>query len=198
MKKNWLFALVSLLILLGILVAYYIGGLLLGGAASDNISANEHVDYVIVLGCRLDGDTPDRVLKTRLDAAVSFLEKYPESVAVCAGGQGEDELIPEAVAMEKALVKAGISPKRILTETTSRNTYENLKNAKAIIEEQNPKEEVQIAIVTSEYHLYRSRYLAKLMGFKNPIGVAAKTPTTLFYPNLLREICSMVAAWVRY
>ncbi len=198
MKKKWIFALISLLALAGILVGYHIGGLLMSGAVSDRISANERVDYVVILGCRLDGEKPERILQSRIDAAVDFLKKYPDAVAICTGGQGEDESIPESSAIQKALRKAGISQKRLLTETASTNTYENLQNAKTLIEERENGDDVRIAIVTSEYHLYRARYLAKLLGFQDPIGVAAETPTVLFYPNFLREICAMAAAWMRY
>ncbi len=198
MKKKWFFTLLSLLVLAGILTAYFIGGLLMSGSASDSVSANEPIDYVIILGCKLDGDKPEEILQTRIDTAVSFLEKYPHAVAICTGGQGSDEKISESSAIEKALKKAGISQKRILKETTSTNTYENIKNAKTLIEKKSDSADVQIALVTSEYHLYRARYLARLLGFKNPIGVAAKTPSLLFYPNFLREILAMAAAWMRY
>ncbi|MBO5364899.1 MAG: YdcF family protein [Clostridia bacterium] len=198
MKKSWFSATLAILVLAAVLAAYQIGGLIMSGSGSDNISASEKVHYVIILGCQLEGDEPGRVLQSRIDAAVRFLEKYPNAVAICTGGQGKDELRPEATAIEKALVASGISQKRILKETTSVNTYENLKNAKALIEKREDTKKVQIAVVTSEYHLYRSRHLAQRLGFQNPIGIAAKTPAVLFYPNFLREICSMVAAWVRY
>ncbi len=206
MKKNWFFSIISLFVLAGVLLAFWIGGLIMAGSTSDNISAQEQVDYVIILGCGLKGDKPDKILSTRIDAAVEFLEKYPDSVAICTGGQGDDEPIPEATAIEKALLKAGISKERILKETTSKNTYENFENAKKLIAKQektieNHKElpkEPRIAIITSEFHLYRSHQLAELHGFREPIKVAAKTPTFTFYPHFLREIAAVVAAWYRY
>ena len=212
MKKNWFFSIISLFVLAGVLLAFWIGGLILEGSASDNISAQEQVDYVVILGCGLVGDQPNELLQSRIDTAVEFLEKYPDSVAICTGGQGDDEPIPESTAIEKTLLKAGIPKERILKETTSKNTYENFGNAKKLIEKQEKasqedsdeesdetaKAGPRIAIVTSEFHLYRSKNLAELHGFQDPIKVAAKTPTFKLYPHFFREIAAMVAAWYRY
>ena len=199
MKKNWFFAILSLFILAGVLTAFWLGGLILANADSDSISAQDPVDYVIILGCGLKEDKPDRILQSRLDTAVAFLEKYPDSIAICTGGQGEDEPIPEATAMEKALQKAGIPPERIRKEVSSKNTYENFRNAKRIIDQQaeDPRN-VHVAVVTSEFHLFRATNLAKLHGFDNPIKVSAQTPTVLFYPHFIREIAALVAAQIRY
>lgn len=199
MKKNWIFVILSLFILAGVLLAFWIGGLILEDASSDSISAQDKVDYVVILGCGLKEDKPDKILKTRLDTAVEFLEKYPDSVAICTGGQGADEPIPESTAMEKALVKAGIKQDRIKKETTSKNTYENFQNAKKIITEaEDDPTQVKIAVVTSEFHLYRSMKFAELHGFTDPIKVSAQTPTFLFYPHFLREIAAVVKAHLYY
>ncbi len=199
MKKNWIFVILSLFVLAGVLLAFWIGGLILADSSSDSISAQDKIDYVVILGCGLKEDKPDKILQSRLDTAVEFLEKYPDSVAICTGGQGKDEPIPEATAMEKALLKAGIPQSRIKKETTSENTYQNFQNAKKIITKlKDDPEKVQIAIVTSEFHLFRSANLAELQGFVNPIKVSAPTPVLLFYPHFLREIAAVVAAWIRY
>ena len=199
MKKNWIFVILSLLVLIGVLTAFWIGGQILNDAGSDSISAQEKVDYVVILGCGLKEDKPDKILTSRLDTAVEFLEKYPDSMAICTGGQGADEPIPEATAMEKVLLKAGIPQSRILKETTSKNTFENFENAKKLIKKQGDDPgKTRIAIVTSEFHLYRSVELAELLGFQEPIKVSSKTPALLFYPHFLREIAAVVKAQLCY
>ncbi len=198
MKKNWIYSILSLFVLAGILVGFWIGGLILEGSTSDSISAREEIDYVIVLGCGLKEDKPERILQTRIATAVDFLKKYPDAVAICTGGKGTDELISEAEAIEKALLKAGISQKRILKETTSINTYENFKNAQELIKKPKEKKDPRVAIVTSEFHLYRSYQMAELNGFQAPIKVAASTPTHLFYPHFFREIAAVAVMDFRY
>lgn len=199
MKKNWIFVMLSLVVLSGVLLAFWIGGVILADSASDSISAQDKIDYMVILGCGLKEDKPDRILQSRLDTAVEFLEKYPDSVAICTGGQGKDEPIPEAAAMEKALLEAGIPKSRIEKETTSKNTYENFQNAKKVIAKlKDDPEAVQIAIVTSEFHLFRAVNLAELQGFADPIKVSAPTPALWFYPHFLREIAAVVKAWICY
>lgn len=199
MKKNWIFVILSFFVLAGVLTAFWIGGLILEDASSDSISAREKIDYVIILGCGLKEDKPDKILASRLATAVEFLEKYPDAIAICTGGQGADEPIPESTAMEKALLKAGIPKSRIKKETTSKNTYENFQNAKKLMaKEKDHPENARVAIVTSEFHLYRSVNLAKLQGFTDPIKVSAPTPALWFYPHFLREIAAVVKAWICY
>lgn len=53
---------------------------------------------------------------------------------VTSGGQGPDEDIPEAIAMRDYLVSRGVPADRVLTETRSRTTWENLANVKKIVD----------------------------------------------------------------
>ena len=64
-------------------------------------------DYVIVLGARLYGDLPSPALMERLRVARDYLLENGDSIAVVTGGQGTDELIPEAHAMKNFLVEIG-------------------------------------------------------------------------------------------
>ncbi len=199
MKKNWFFSILALIVLAGILLTYWIGGLITQAAVSDNISDQDTVDYVVILGCGLDGDKPNAMFQSRIDTAIAFMKKYPNSVAICTGGQGDDEPLPEADVIEKALQKAKIPPGRIKKETTSKNTYENFQNARKIIDKEETEEEnLQVAIVTSEFHLYRAQKLAEKHGFYDTIKISAPTPVGMYYPHFFREIAAVVAAWYRY
>ena len=46
-------------------------------------------------------------------------------IFVPSGGKGNDEVMPEAEAMQKYLIEQGISKKNILVENKSTNTIEN-------------------------------------------------------------------------
>lgn len=87
----------------------------------------ENPDAVIVLGCKVNGNTPSRMLKRRLDSAVIYLNENEDVVCIVSGGKGEDEKISEAQAMKEYLVDKGIDEGRILTEDKSVNTLENIK-----------------------------------------------------------------------
>ena len=56
-------------------------------------AANEErdLDYVIVLGARVKEHTVSNSLKKRLDKAIEYAEKNPETYLVLSGGKGLDE-----------------------------------------------------------------------------------------------------------
>ena len=198
MKKNIIFAGISLFLLAIVLIGFWIGGVIMSQATSDSAATGDPVDYVIILGCGLEGKEPGKCLQSRIDTALSFAEKNPDVVMVCSGGQGSDEEISEAEAISNALLKEKFPKKQMILENTSRTTRENLSNTKALLDQREEGNAYRVAVVSNEFHLYRARNLALATGFQNPIAIAAKTPTTQFYPMLIREICAVIATWLGY
>lgn len=131
-------------------------------------------DYLIVLGAGVNGSEPSLSMVNRLEAAQAYLETYPDAVAIVSGGQGAGEDVTEAVAMYDWLVARGVDPARILREDASTSTQENLENSFALIRARGGNPADGVAIVSSEYHLYRARALARALG-ATPLGVAAET-----------------------
>ena len=136
--------------------------------------ADPESDYVIVLGAGIEGRKPSRSLLDRLEATLDYLNAYPDAVAIVSGSQGPDEPCPEADVMADWLIANGVAPERVIRETEADNTRENLENSFAIIESRGGDAAQGVAIVTSEYHLYRAKRMAEALGAK-PIGVAART-----------------------
>ena len=62
-------------------------------------------DYIIVLGSRLNGNTPSQLLKYRLDAAFTYHQSFPKAMIIVSGGKGNGEYISEANAMKEYLIK---------------------------------------------------------------------------------------------
>ena len=56
-------------------------------------------DYLIVLGAAVHGDVPSLALTHRLEGALEYMEKYPDSTAIVSGGKGDGENITEAQCM---------------------------------------------------------------------------------------------------
>ncbi len=198
MKKRWIFTSISAILILGILLAGWIGTMIVRDSSSDILTGQKNIDYVVILGCKLDDDKPGRILQARIDSALELLKSHPEAKAICTGGQGKDEPVSEADAAEQVLLESGISSDRILKETSSKNTYENFQYAKELIKPTKDGKEPQIAIVTSEFHLHRSCKMAELHGIQNPIKVASKTPVLDYLPHLIREIAAVAVIDFRY
>ena len=86
----------------------------------------------------------------------------------------------------------GIDGSRLLTETASYSTMENLQFSLKILEETLGTRPEQIAIISSEYHLFRADLFAKRLGLES-FGIPAKTTWLSLRINYtLREI---VAVW---
>lgn len=84
------------------------------------------------------------------------MEAVPGSVCIVTGGQGPDEVMPEADAMKNYLVEdMGIDPARIYTDPDSSNTIENIKNALAIMEKEGISDYTMVS-VSNAFHIPRT------------------------------------------
>lgn len=134
------------------------------GAHCCRFRGDEQADapYVIVLGAGVNGDVPSLSLQNRLLAAQRWLTNHPDSKAILSGGQGPGENISEAQCMYQWLTQYGIAGERLLLEDQSRSTRENFKYSAALLQADNggvlPE---QVAVISSEYHLYRAGLLAE-------------------------------------
>ena len=150
-------------------------------------TADEDVEYLVVLGAGLHGDTPSLSLTDRLDAALEWLSAHPDCVAVVSGGQGPGETMTEGEAMEVWLEARGIDPGRIIVEDRATSTWENLELSFALIRERGGEPDGNTAIVTSEYHLHRAIAMAARLGVECS-GVAGRTSwPTLALNYFIRE-----------
>jgi len=142
----------------------------------------DNLDYIIVLGAQVRENGPSRVLKYRLDAAIEYLNKNPETICIVSGGQGYNEPFPEAVGMARYLKENKIPDSRIVLETESETTKQNIANSMEFI-----PEDASVGIVTNNFHVFRAVQTAKSVGLEDVCGIAAGT-TTLYLPNnMLRE-----------
>lgn len=152
-------------------------------------------DYAIVLGAGLDnGRTPNLILSERLDAAIECEEDNPNQYIVLSGGQGSDEYVSEAQAMSEYLQEKGIDKEKIILEDRSRNTDENIKFSKEKIEEYSGKsiDKVNVKIITTDYHAFRSNILAKKNGYVNFDNYSSSTVWYFIPSTYIREAFGVV------
>lgn len=147
-------------------------------------------DYIVVLGAGIRGENLTATLKDRLDKTIEYLEKtgYTGDIIV-SGGQGLGESITEACAMEKYLVENGIPKDKIVLENKATSTYENLKYSKEIIENLSgkPIKDLDILVVTTDFHAMRSNLLAKRNGYDDVYLYTNKTQWYLVPSMYARE-----------
>lgn len=151
------------------------------------------LDYLIVLGARVNGTEPSISLKTRVDKAVDYLRANPETMVVASGGQGEDEEISEAECIIRLLREAGIEESRILREDKSTSTAENIRFSYALMEDEN----ATVGVVTNGYHMFRAKLIARSNGNHPVSGVAAGSSLFLLPHNMTREFMTLTVGALR-
>jgi uncharacterized SAM-binding protein YcdF (DUF218 family) len=184
---------VTAVICLGLALFVFVEALIISAACAPE--PEEEADVVVVLGCGIFPDGHLSLsLKSRLDAALDYLEAHPDTLCIVTGGQGGNEPRPEANAMKDYLVMNGINPGRIYTDTTSTSTEENLANALSIMRGLGIEDGL-IAIATNDYHVYRAVMLAKDFGL-SAFGLPAKTPLLVRLPSYMRECLAVINTFV--
>lgn len=146
-------------------------------------------DVLLILGCRVKGDTPEETLQMRIDAAAEYLNKNKNVIAIACGGiVHDDQTKSEAQAISEGLKAKGVEKERIILEDKSTTTKENFINAMEIIEKMEDKK-LRVAMLSSEFHLLRASLLAKKCGLE-VTTVAAPSPEKSRIKNYAREfIC---------
>lgn len=141
-------------------------------------------DYVVVLGAGLRGERMTLSLKERAEKALECVKENKRSYMVLSGGQGPGESISEAEAVKRYLLENGVEEKRLLLEDKSKNTMENFRFSKEIIEKHSGKtlDKVNVKVITSNYHVFRSNIIAKRQGYKN-LKFNSNNTNILLAPN---------------
>ena len=159
-------------------------------------ASDPEAPYCVVLGAKVNGETPTLSLEERLIAARDYLEKYPQAKAVLSGGQGSGENISEAECMRRYLTQKGVSSNRLLLEDRSRTTEENIANSLSLIKADGGDPTGRVAIVSSEYHLCRAVRIAVKDGCAGAAGFAAHTGWPVLRLNyFVREAFGMAYQW---
>jgi uncharacterized SAM-binding protein YcdF (DUF218 family) len=120
-----------------------------------------HVDGIIALGGAVNTELSERYGRPalnesaeRLAALAELRRRYPNAVAVYAGGGAPfDAPFKESDAAAQALAQMGADPSRILFERKSRNTRENALFARDLVK---PAPGQVWLLVTSAYHMPRA------------------------------------------
>lgn len=144
-------------------------------------------EYVIILGAGIQGDKPKNVLKYRLDKAVDYYNKYPDTIFIVSGGQGKDEIVSESEAMKNYLISHFIPKENIIEENKSTTTLENLIFSQKLV----PNNVENIGIISNDFHMYRIKFFANILSYKlNPIY--ASTPMLNKVSLFSREAIALI------
>jgi len=178
----------TVLLVIGLLVVGITEAVIIHASFGD---PEEQVDYMVVLGAKVNADGPSVSLWDRICGAYEYLEEHPDVIAVVSGGQGTDEPITEAECMYRELVNLGIDPKRMWIEDEATSTWENLQFTLNLIEEKTGQRPEKLGVLSSEYHLLRASLFAKRCGVEF-VGIPARTSrASQMINHFMREVAGV-------
>ena len=131
-------------------------------------------DAILLLGLKLNPDGSPRhelVLRIRHAAQCYHLGYAP--VIIPCGGQTPGTPLSEAAVMRALLLEQGVPEAAIRCEAQSGITVENFRNARKLLDDiRHPR----VLIVTSDYHMFRSKLICRFSGHMRCTGSAARIP----------------------
>ncbi len=177
-RLKWIIIIVAAALCLATVIAAI--PLILNGhvksVARDNIltakeaSELEDIDCIIVLGClvRDDGTLSD-MLRDRLIRGVELYKNGAAPKIIMSGDHGKVDY-DEVNAMKQYAIDNGVPSEDVFMDHAGFSTYETIYRAKEVFGAD------KILIVTQEYHLYRTLYIAEQFGIE-AYGVSADLNT---------------------
>lgn len=149
------------------------------------VSQNKN-DCILILGAGIRRNKPSPMLEDRLSTGVEIYNATATKKILVSGDHTKEDYNEVAV-MKEYLLEHGIPAENIFMDHAGISSYDSIYRAKKIYQAD------KIIIVTQKYHLYRSLYIAKKMGFDEVYGVVAdKKRYTNQYKRDIREFFARI------
>jgi uncharacterized SAM-binding protein YcdF (DUF218 family) len=123
----------------------------------------DHADALLVLGAKVNLDnSPSKPLYQRTTEAADLYSRNKADYIITTGGVGLGS-IAESKVGEKVAVQEGVPKDKILSESVSHNTFQNIQEGKKIAKSKNIQ---SVIVVSDRFHVARGVMMAKYFGFK--------------------------------
>lgn len=130
-------------------------------------------DAIVVFGAAQYNGTPSPVFKARLDHAFELEERGLAPILVTTGGSGGDPRFSEGGVGRDYLIQRGVAAEKILAETESQTTYENVRAAARLLRQRGAK---SCLAVSDGFHLYRIKLMFRSQGITPYASPAPSSP----------------------
>jgi uncharacterized SAM-binding protein YcdF (DUF218 family) len=152
-------------------------------------------DIAIVLGNTVMPDgSLSSWLQGRVDAALQLYQQQRVKKIFVSGGIAEGRR-PEGDAMREYLVNHGVNSNDIIVDNYGNNTY---LTARHFIDLNNGGKYQSAVVVTSYYHIPRSKYILKKLGYKNVYSDYSKAFFWADWRSLARDCIGFYKYWLVY
>jgi uncharacterized SAM-binding protein YcdF (DUF218 family) len=120
--------------------------------------------FVIPSYALKDRSTPTKPTIAEIELAVAWWRRFPRSSLIMCTGDNQRLGITNASVMAAYAVRLGVPAGNVIEEDRSRNTYENLYNARKIIQERDFR---QPTLVTLDLYTRRAVATARKIGWRD-------------------------------
>jgi uncharacterized SAM-binding protein YcdF (DUF218 family) len=169
-KKLLILVLLALISALVLAIASSGSSIYFYGKPSNNIQA----EAAIVLGAAVWGEEPSPVFRERINHAINLYKNKNVTTIIFTGGVGDSNEPAEATVGKRYAIAQLVKSADILTETQSRTTHQNLKNAQLVA---SAYQLTKFLIVSDPLHMKRAVLMAQDLGMD---AHPSPTPTTRY------------------
>jgi uncharacterized SAM-binding protein YcdF (DUF218 family) len=127
----------------------------------NNINLKDNYDIALVLGC-----SNYDILMKRVESTLDLYNKKIIKKILLSGGKHFFKKKEESLIMKDYLLSNNVKEEDIIVETKSKSTISNIKNSLKILNNMY-KDNINILLVTSSFHIKRSKYLLEKLSKYN-------------------------------
>ena len=155
----------------------------------NDIKKEDHIDAILVLGCKVNGNSPSLMLAKRLEKGLDVYNKLHSKILL-SGDHGSNDY-DEVDVMSDYYLNTTVNSEDLFLDHAGFSTYDSIYRAKYIFKIK------KMVIITQEYHMYRALYLANKLDI-DAIGIVANDipQKTVMLKNEIREILSRNKSFV--
>ncbi len=160
-------------------------------------SSTENADAIVVLGAAQYSGRPSPVLRARLDHALSLWKDRRAPRIVFTGGRREGDLISEAAAGRRFVMRRGVPSRAILLEGSGRTSLASIHGAAVLLKARGDTlrtpmaERPRVLLVSDPFHMLRLDILARMHGLTPLLSPTRTSPISakraIAWEYMLRE-----------
>ncbi len=185
MNKKKILIILGIIVIITVLLTLFINIRMITSTKNQIIEINElkdDYDAIVILGCRVNGDSHSLMLAKKLDKGIEVYNKLNTKI-ILTGDHDEKEY--DEVNVMRNYVLDSVPKEDIFLDHAGITTYDSIYRAKYIFGAK------KIVIVTQRYYMYSALYLANQLDIE-AVGVVADDIPQKFImlKNEIREVLS--------
>ena len=133
-------------------------------------------DAIIVMGAAQYSGRPSPVLRARLDHALDLWHDARATRIVLTGGRHVGDLISEAEAGRRYVVRRGVPTQHVLLEAFGRTSLASMHGASSLLHRDSIIGRPRVLLVSDPFHMLRLDVLARLHGLSPMLSPTRTSP----------------------